>query len=424
MSASAAGSPGWVEDLRREGAEHLQELGLPTTKLEDWRYTNVASIAKTHWAPGDPRHDEVSRQDLERLCYPVFACHLFVFTNGVFAADLSTPRASAAQVEVHPLARVLAEEPDTLRGLLGAQADAKTRAFSAWSQRELNDGAVVRIPDGTDLEEPIHLVFLSAPGAGPTVSHPRVLIQAGAGSRASVVEDYVSFGDGEFLTNAVTEISVAPNAELEHVRVQREASAGSHVSALHATLERDSRLACHAITLGGGLVRNDVQVALLGEGASAQLYGVFLGTGCRHIDNHTTIDHAVPNTSSVELYKGVLDDQSRGIFHGLIIVRPDAQKTDARQSSKNLLLSPGAEVDTTPQLEIRADDVKCSHGSTIGQIDPDALFFLRARGIDERDARALLTRAFVSEATAQLRFEPLRERVEEQLIELLEEARS
>ncbi len=424
MSAPVQSLPGWAEDLRREGAERLQELGLPTTKLEAWRYTSVASIAKTAWTPGDPRHDDVTRPELERLCFPVFACHLFVFTNGVFAADLSTLRANAPQVGVRPLSRVLAEEPEALRGVLGAQADAKTRAFTAWNQRELGDGAVVRIPEGTDLEEPIHLVFLSEPGSEPTVSHPRILIQAGAGSRASVVEDYVSFGEGEFLTNAVTEISVAPNAELEHVRLQREASTGSHISALHADLERDSRLACHAITLGGGLVRNDAEVTLLGEGASAHLYGVFLGTGRRHIDNHTTIDHAVPHTTSEELYKGVLDDQSRGVFHGRIIVRPDAQKTDARQSSKNLLLSRGAEIDTKPQLEIRADDVKCSHGSTIGQIDPDALFYLRARGIDERDARALLTRAFVSEATAELRFEPLRERVEEQLVELLEEAHS
>jgi Fe-S cluster assembly protein SufD len=417
----SAASAAWVEDLRREGAEHLQELGLPTTRMEDWRYTNVSAIAKTSWTPGDPRHDDVSRTELERLCFPVFACHLFVFTNGIFAADLSTPRARGPQVEVHPLARVLEEEPEALRGALGAQADAKTRAFTAWNQRELRDGAVVRIPEGTDLEEPIHLVFLAEPGAKPTVSHPRVLIQAGAGSRASVVEDYVSFGDGEFLTNAVTEIRLAPNAELEHVRLQREGDAGSHVSALHATLERDARLSCHAVTLGGGLVRNDAHVALLGEGAAAHLQGVFLGTGERHVDNHTTIDHAVPHTTSEELYKGVLDDRSRGVFHGRVIVRPDAQKTDAKQSSKNLLLSPGAEIDTKPQLEIHADDVKCSHGSTIGQMDPDALFYLRARGIGEKDARALLTRAFVSEATASLRFEPLRERIEEQLVELLEE---
>jgi Fe-S cluster assembly protein SufD len=415
-------APAWLEDLRRQGAEQLNELGLPTTRLEDWRYTNVAPIAETRWTPGDPRHDGVSRQELETLCHPVFACRLFVFVNGRFAADLSTLRVGTPEVAVHSLAQVLEKEPDALRGLLGEQALAKERAFTAWNQRELRDGAVVRIPDGADLEEPIHLVFLAEPGAEPTESHPRVLVLAGERSRASVVEDYVSFGEGTFFTNAVTEIRVAPDAELEHVRFQRESADGHHISALHARLERNARLSCYSVSLGGGLVRNDATATLLGEGAECNLNGIFLGTGRRHVDNHTTIDHAVPHTSSNELYKGVLDDRSRGIFHGRVIVRPDAQKTDARQSNKNLLLSPGAEIDSKPQLEIHADDVKCSHGSTIGQIDRDALFYLRARGIAEEDARRLLTRAFVSEVTGSLRFEPLRVRIEEQLVELLEGA--
>jgi Fe-S cluster assembly protein SufD len=415
-------APAWLEDLRRQGAEQLNELGLPTTRLEDWRYTNVAPIAETRWTPGDARHDGVSRQELETLCHPVFACRLFVFVNGRFAADLSTLRAGTPQVAVHSLAQVLEEEPDALRGVLGEQALAKERAFTAWNQRELRDGAVVRIPEDADLEEPIHLVFLAEPGAEPTDSHPRILVLAGERSRASVVEDYVSFGEGAFFTNAVTEIWVAPDAELEHVHFQRESANSHHISALYARLERNARLACHSVSLGGGLVRNDTTATLLGEGAECSLYGIFLGTGRRHVDNHTTIDHAVPHTTSRELYKGVLDDRSRGIFHGRVIVRPDAQKTDARQSSKNLLLSRGAEIDTKPQLEIHADDVKCSHGSTIGQLDPDALFYLRARGIAADDARRLLTRAFVSEATGNLRFEPLRVRIEEQLVELLEGA--
>jgi Fe-S cluster assembly protein SufD len=412
--------PGWAEDLRREGAEHLNELGLPTTRLEDWRYTNVSAIEKTHWTLGSPRHDDLSREELERLCFPVFACHLFVFVNGVFAADLSALRAGSPHAEVRSLAKVLEKEPDSLRGVLGAQASAKEAAFTAWNQQELRDGAVVRIPEGADIEEPIHLVFLSEPGADASVSHPRVVVHAGSRSRASVVEDYVTFGDGAFLTNAVSEVHVAADAELEHVRFQREGTSGHHVSALHASVERGGRLACHAISLGGDIVRNEVKALLAGEGAEVSLYGIYLGTGRRHVDNHTTIDHAVPHTTSRELYKGVLDGQSRGVFHGRIIVRPDAQKTNAEQSNKNLLLSKGAEIDTKPQLEIRADDVKCSHGSTIGQIDSDALFYLRARGIDAAEAKRLLTRAFVAEVSGAMRFEPLRDRVEEQLVELLE----
>ncbi len=413
--------PGWAEDLRREGAEQLNELGLPTTRMEDWRYTNVSAIGKTRWTGSDGRGDDVSREELERLCFPVFACHLFVFVNGVFAADLSTLRAGSPQAEVRSLARLLEEEPDSLRGVLGAQASPKEAAFTAWNQQELRDGAVVRIPERADIEEPIHLVFLSEPGTEPTATHPRVLVLAGSRSRASVVEDYVTLGDGTFLTNAVSEVVVEPDAELEHVRFQREAVTGHHVSSLHARVERGGRLACHSISLGAALTRNDARTTLLGEGAEASLYGIYLGTGRRHIDNHTTIDHAVPHTTSRELYKGVLDDHSHGVFHGRIIVRPDAQKTSAEQSNKNLLLAQGAQIDTKPQLEIRADDVKCSHGSTIGQMDPDALFYLRARGIDGDEARRLLTRAFVSEVSGALRFEPLRDRVEEQLVELLEE---
>jgi Fe-S cluster assembly protein SufD len=409
----------WIEALRRAGAERFAELGFPTTRLEDWRYTDVGPIARTRWQPGAPRDGALSRREIEDLSFPVFACNLFVFVNGWFAADLSAPRAGALTAEVRSLRRVLAEDPDSLHGALGALADTKKNAFAALNTSELRDGAVVRIPRGADFAQPIHLVFVSEPGAAPTASHPRVLLVAEPESRASVIEDYVSFGAGAFFTNAVTEIAVGAGAELEHVRFQREAAGGGHVSGLWAEQERDSRLACFCVSFGAELVRNDVTVRLLGEGAECDLDGLFLGTGRRHVDNHTTLDHAVPRTASRELYKGVLAGRSKGVFHGRIVVRPDAQKTDARQESRNLLLSEGAEIDTKPQLEIHADDVRCSHGSTIGRLDEDALFYLRARGIDEADARALLTRAFASQVTDRLRFEPLRERIQEILRERL-----
>ncbi|MHC4493105.1 MAG: Fe-S cluster assembly protein SufD [Planctomycetota bacterium] len=399
--------------LRREARDRFAELGFPTTKLEDWRYTNVAPIARTDWV--EAVGGDVTRADIEHLSFPVFACSLFVFVNGHFAADLSTHGAAAGGVEV----RSLADAPDPR---LGTLADIKRSAFTAWNTAQFADGAEMRIPSGVDLSQPIHLVFLSEPGAAPSVAHPRVLILAEEGSRASVIEDYVSFGDGTFFTNAVTEIEVGANAELEYVRFQREDPSGYHVSAVYTRQERDSRLAAHSIVFGGALVRNDVSALLVGEGADCTLNGLFLGTDRRHVDNHTLIDHAVPHTTSRELYKGVLAGRSRGIFHGRIVVRPDAQKTDARQASKNLLLSEGAELDTKPQLEIHADDVKCSHGSTIGQLDEGALFYLRSRGIDEANARRLLTRAFASEVTDALRFDPLRERVQDQLVELLEAA--
>ena len=415
-------SAAWLDALRRDGRACFEELGFPTTRLEDWRYTNVAPIARTAWEPGDPRRRDVTRAQIEELSFPVFACNLLVFVNGRFAPDLSALRAGGPEVEVKSLARVLETAPDALRGLLGALAEPKRAAFTAWNTAHLEDGALVRIPRGVDLDQPIHLVFVAEPGAAPTASHPRVLVVAEEGSRASLIEDYVSLGAGPFLTNAVSEIALEAGAQLEHVRFQREGAEGHHVSVVHARQERDSRLVCHSLAFGGVLVRNDVAVTLVGEGAECVLDGIFLGTGRRHVDNHTLIDHAVPHTTSRELYKGILAGRSKGVFHGRIVVRPDAQKTDARQASKNLLLSPGAEIDTKPQLEIHADDVRCTHGSTIGQLDADALFYLRSRGLDEARARGLLTRAFAAEVAEAMRFAPLRERVQDQLLELLEAA--
>jgi Fe-S cluster assembly protein SufD len=410
--------PAWLAELRRDGAERFAELGFPSRGQEEWRDTDVGPIARTDWRVAE-RRPGVTRRQVEDLSFPVFACNLFVFVNGGFTADLSAPRAGAPSVEVRSLARVLEQDPDSLRGLLGAEADAKTSPFAALNAAQLGDGAVVRIPRDADFEQPIHLVFLAEPGDLPTACHPRVLIVAEPGSRASVIEDYVSLGRGPFLTNAVSEVVVQPGAELEHVRFQREGAEGYHVSSVWVRQERDSRFAGHAVSFGAALTRNDVHVRLLGEGAECTLHGLFLGTDRRLVDNHTWIDHAVPHTTSRELYKGVLGDHSRGVFRGRIVVRPGAQKTDARQASRNLVLSEGAEIDTQPQLEIHADDVRCSHGSTIGRIDDDALFYLRARGIAERDARALLTRAFASEVTDALRFEPLRERIQEILQERL-----
>jgi len=417
-----SGTP-WVQELRREARQHLRDRGLPTTREEDWKYTNVRPIARTEWVPGEPQPADLTREALEELASPVYACSLFVFVNGRFAPGLSTARAMAGGVRVRSLAAVLEEDSDAVAARLGGLADAKAHAFTAWNTAELVDGAVVEIPGGVDLEEPVHLVFLSEPGPKPTASHPRVLVLAGAGSRASVIEDYVSGGAGQTFTNPVSEFYLEANAQLEHVRFQREVAADSfHVSSVYARQERDSRLAATALTFGGSLVRNDVASLLAGEGAECWLRGAFLGTGTRHVDNHTLVDHAVPHTRSHELYKGILAGKSKGVFRGRVVVRPDAQRIEADQQNKNLLLSEGAEIDTKPQLEIHADDVKCSHGSTIGRLDPDALFYLRARGIAELEARKLLTGAFAADVTGALRFAPLRERAQEQLLEMLESA--
>ncbi len=277
----------------------------------------------------------------------------------------------------------------------------------------LQDGAFVYVSRNAALEQPLHVVHVATPAADPIVSQPRTLIVLDEGASAVVVESFVAAGDGVYLTNAVTEAAVGANAQLDYVKLQRESEQAFHIASLHVRQERASRFRSHSISLGAELSRNDIFAVLAAEGAECLLNGLFLTGGRQHVDNQTTIDHAKPHGTSRELYKGILGGRSRGVFNGKIIVRPDAQKTDARQSNRNLLLSDRAEIDTKPNLEIHADDVRCTHGSTIGHLDEDALFYLQSRGIPERASRRLLTRAFAAEIVDTLPTAPVREGVHE-----------
>jgi Fe-S cluster assembly protein SufD len=335
-----------------------------------------------------------------------------VFVNGRHAPDLSsTPRDG---VQVGSLRHILATEPELARPHL-AKIARDGNAFAAANAAFLEDGAFVRIPKGAAVPEPIHLVFLSEPVFGPTLSHIRNLIVSEPGSQASVVETYIGTAGELYFTNAVTEVALLDGAILDHYKLERESTSAYHVATMEVVQERDSRLTSHSMTFGGALVRNDLNVRLAAEGADCTLNGLFVGSGNQHLDNHTLIDHAKQHGTSRELYKGIMDGKSRGVFHGKIIVRPDAQKTDAMQTNKNLLLSREALVNSTPALEIFADDVKCRHGSTIGQLDAGALFYLRSRGIGEREARDLLVYAFASDVSSRIRIAPLRTLVEEHL---------
>jgi Fe-S cluster assembly protein SufD len=273
------------------------------------------------------------------------------------------------------------------------------------------DGAFVSLPPGAKLEDPIHLVFLATGDAGSSAHHPRNLIAIGESAAAVVVERYGCLGDAEYLTNTVTDVAVGAGAQLDRVALECESERAIHVGTLIARLGRDARFRSHAVSLSAALARSEICAVLEAEGAECVLNGLFVANSRRHVDNQTTIDHAEPNGTSRELYKGVLDGRSKGVFNGKVIVRPDAQKTNAQQSNPNLLLSDGAEIDTRPNLEIHADDVKCTHGSTIGRLDDDALFFLRARGIGEAQARQMLCRAFASEVIEAIPGASLREEI-------------
>ncbi len=405
--------PAWLSDVRRAGLERFRDLGFPTARNEAWKYTNVAPILRVPFAPAA----EVSPRRIERLdagLLPGQEGAQIVFVNGRYAPELSSTGPRGDGVEVASLREVLASRHEAAEPHL-AKIERDGNAFAAVNSALFEDGAFVRIPAGLVVAEPIHLVFLSEPDFGPTVSHPRNLVIAEPGSQAAIVETWIGTAGALYFTNAVTEAVVGEGAVLDFYKIERESLEAFHVATMAVLGKRDSSFTSHSITLGGALVRNDLNVRLDASGAGCTLNGLFLGSGTQHLDNHTLIDHAQPHGTSRELYKGIMSGKSRGVFNGRIIVRQDAQKTDAMQTNKNLLLSKEALVNSEPALEIFADDVKCRHGSTIGQLDETAMFYLRSRGIGEEDARSLLVYAFASDVASRIRIAPLRAMVEEHL---------
>ena len=354
--------PGWLAAHRRDAIAAFAARGLPDTNQEEWRYTNLSPLAAQPFALAEPVR--IARTDLEELATPLFACSLYAFANGRAISELSSAPRLPGGARCDSLAALLADGASGIEAHFDHQVDLKVHPFAALNSAFAIDGAVVRAPRGVAFEQPVHLVFVSAAGDRPQVTHPRVIVVAEAGSRVTIVQDHVSLGAGPDFTNAVTEVHVGAGATVHWVLLQRENDAHFHVANLAVRQERDSTFTGHTLTLGGRLVRNDAGVVLAGEGADCTLDGLFVGGGASVLDNHTEVDHAVPHGTSRELYKGVLGGAARGVFRGRVIVRPGAQKTSASQSNANLLLGVRAEIDTKPQLEIYADDVKCSHGST------------------------------------------------------------
>jgi Fe-S cluster assembly protein SufD len=349
---------------------------------------------------------------------PGLDAHELVFVNGRFAPAFSSAGELPAGLRVANLASLLSSEPGLVEPWLTHATRFEMQGFTALNTAFITEAAVILIPNDLAVERPIHVVHLADADA-PIVTHPRTLIVASRHSRVHVVESYAGREGQNYFTNAVTEIIGGPGSNIEHCRVQRESLEAYHVSSTHLHLSRDAVFASEHVTLGGALVRNDVNAVLDAEGINCTLNGLYLVDGRRLVDNHTTIDHAKPHCESHELYKGILDDQGRGVFNGKIFVRPDAQKTDAKQTNQVVLLSDNATINTKPQLEIFADDVKCTHGATVGQLAADQLFYLRARGIGEAQARAILLHAFASDIVERIQVEPLRNHLEQILLERL-----
>ncbi len=398
LAASFAPSPrdpAWLAEARREALARFDALGLPTARDEDWRFTSLSALAPLELRRAPDTHGPSAAALLARS--PVAEGATLVFVNGRFRPELSSRAALPSGAIVSSLAEALAAAPERVRPHLGRLARPDAHAFVAANAALFEDGAFVSLPPNAALDAPITLVFLTDASAGPTASHPRTLVVAGEGSRATVEEIFLGEGGAAYLTNAVTEIVAAAGASVEHVRLQLEGPSAFHVSVVHAEQGAGARLAAHAFTLGGRLSRAEIRARLAGEGAGVAANGLYMASGDQIVDNFSWIEHAVPHCSTTETFKGVLDGRSRGVFAGRIRVLPGAQKTNAYQMSSSLLLSEDAVVDAKPQLEIFADDVKCGHGGTVGQLDEAALFYLRSRGIGEAEARSLLIWAFASE---------------------------
>ncbi|WP_375743271.1 Fe-S cluster assembly protein SufD [Corallococcus interemptor] len=412
-----AAAPAWLQALREEGLSQFQARGLPTSRDEEWKYTPVATLSSHPFQPARdvPAGEDVVRA-VARLSLPG---PRLVFVDGSFVPALSVLTGLPRGVVLKPLSQALREDGALLQETLGRFSRPSAHAFTSLNAALLEEGALLTLAPRALSEVPVQLLFLARGGDGPVLASPRVVVVAGEGSEATLVETYAGLGSGATFTNAVTEVSLGDNASLRHFKLQAEGDTALHLGGLYSRQGRDSRFQSHAFSFGGALARNEVHAAFAGEGGECVLNGLFVGRGTQHLDNRTDLDHSVPHCSSRELYKGVLDDRARGTFHGRIRVREDAQKTDASQQSRNLLLSEGAQVDARPQLEIEADDVKCAHGTAVGRLDDNALFYLRSRGIPKVEAERMLTRAFASELVRAVPEGPVRARVEALLAEKL-----
>ena len=421
----AENAPAWLRGIRRDAFSDFERLGFPTARRgnEPWKYTSVRPIAEAAFTLAEHTPD-ASGVDLSAYELPCPRVHQLVFVDGHYEPGLSTEPASEARLHSDVLGRhadgpVVGRLADAIeyrvplvREHIGRLAPASGNAFSALNTAFLRDGAFVHVPDGASVPEPIYLLFI-ATGAESVAAHPRVLIAAGADSSATVLQSFHSLNGGVYFTNALTEVVAGPGASLRLCTLQRESPDAFHIATTRVEQARNSRVSSVTVDLGGRLVRRETATLLSASGASVSLCGLYYGAGKRHVDNQTFVDHAAPETSSNEVYKGILDDASHGVFAGGVLVRPDSQHTEAHQVNKNLLLSSDAEVDTQPKLEIYADDVVCTHGAAVGQLDADALFYLKSRGIGEETARNLLIRGFVGEALDAIEDDAVRQHVEQ-----------
>ena len=408
----------WLELVRTSAMERFEQLGFPSVRDEEWKYTNLATMAKLGFVPAT-RPESLSI-DTTRFVYPETATTHLVVVNGFLSEELSVRSGLESVVAIDLLSAVAdARYNKIARSYLARTAGYHDKGLAALNTAFVQSGLFLFVPKGIKLETPIQVTFLTDTNEPNTASFPRLLVVAEENSSATVIESFVSTSEQQYFTNAITEIVVKDGARLEHYRMQRESREAFHVSLTSAELGRSSSYDTTSINMGARLARHDISVVMDHEGAECWVDGLYLVGANQHSDTHSVIDHKQPHCNSHQLYKGILDDNGRAVFNGKIFVREGAQKTDAMQTNKNLLLSPHARVDTKPQLEIYADDVKCAHGAAVGQLDPEEMFYLQARGINADLGRSLLTYGFAEEVIGKIKIESIRTQLDEVVLSQL-----
>ncbi|MCG8619799.1 MAG: Fe-S cluster assembly protein SufD, partial [Desulfobacterales bacterium] len=388
---------------------------IPTLKHEDWRYTDLRELNKTDYAPAEPNAD-VTTDDIAPFLIPNLDTHLLVFVDGHWREDLSAIDEHPEGTAIGTLAQAYTRNPAGIADYLGKQVDLETDAMSALNTALMEDGAVIYLKPGKTIDKPIHVLSVATAKAAGTMTHPRNLIVAGEDASVTVLEHYVTLGGENYFNNAVTELFAADRAEVHHYLLEREAESAVNISTLEIHQGEKSDVHSHTVLLGGKLVRNNVRPTMAGEDGHCLINGLFVGHGDQTLDNAMRVEHNAPNCRSRQFYKGIMSDKSHGVFTGRIVVAEEGQQTDAIQSNRNMLLSDDARMNARPQLEIYADDVRCTHGATTGQVDPEAVFYFRARGLPEDVARAMLIYAFAAEGFDRMQLVPVRALLADEMI--------
>ncbi len=401
-----------IHQLRKEAISNFSGLSFPNTKDEEWKYTNIAPLLKYNFKPSISKGN-ISVEQVNKFLFDQFENNLLVFVNGHFDEKLSRIKDLPKGVIAGSISEAIKQKSPVIEKHFGKYADFKNQIFTALSTAYIKDGAFIFVPEGKVIEDAFHILFLTTAEDDKILTQPRNLFVAGKNSQVTIIEHYSSLSEDVYFTNAVTEIYTDENAVVDHIKLQEESTKAFHIGRMEVDQERASNFSSHTISFGADLSRNDFNTKFNAEGGESMLNGLFLIEGTQLFDVHTMIDHAKPHCNSHEHYKGVLDDKSRGVFNGKVMVRKDAQKTNAFQENNNIILSDDALVNTKPQLEIFADDVKCSHGATIGQLNKDSMFYLKSRGISEETARTILIHAFASDVIQSIKVKPIKDYIEE-----------